>query len=174
MARPTKRWCPQGHDTHLTGRYTNSGCVICAKTRARAKQRANCRRGHSYAVVGRTKGGRCKECARAYYARKDIERHANMVPAQRLRILLTHRKPYTKVSVEQTIAAKDRAADAWSRHWNVKENSAHKRVDALWKADRISIDTADRWCCALGIHLILVYPELYYFGEQEPETEAAA
>jgi len=52
-------------------------------------------------------------------------------------------------------------ARRWSARYDVNFSSGYKAADRLTAASVLSIDTADRWCVVLGLHLSEVYPELY-------------
>jgi hypothetical protein len=125
-----------------------------------------CINGHDTDVVGRSGArGRCKECNRQSTRRarsnvphaktraESMWKHGGTLPAQRLRLL----------------ASQEGAALAWLAYRGASKNTAKKAAERLWKADRISIDAADRWCIALGTHLSIVYPEVYYIPLRRPD-----
>ena len=138
-----------------------------------------CINGHDTEVVGRSGARRrCKECQRNANRRmrsnvphaktraESMWKHGGTLSAQRLRLLTTQ----------------EGAAIAWLAYRGARKDTAKKAAERLWKAERISIDAADRWCIALGTHLSIVYPEVYYIPlhawadrplvpESEPEDE---
>ena len=120
-----------------------------------------CKRGHDTSEAGRYKNGVCIECAHEkcheWNIRNKVKRDAkDMVrfgglAAKRLRVL-TNRTS---------------AAAAWAYRWNRPLCDGVKSAERLWKADRITIECADKWCVTLGTHLAIVYPEAYWSADEE-------
>jgi hypothetical protein len=53
----------------------------------------------------------------------------------------------------------------WSNRYGVSPSSGHRAADRLQRAAFLTLDSADRWCVAFGLHLSEVYPELYTDAE---------
>lgn len=64
MAHPKVQYCPQGHDTFVTGRNKWYECVVCTAYVPRPPHSDICSHGHDRSIVGREKNGACKECRR--------------------------------------------------------------------------------------------------------------
>lgn len=116
MSRGTKRFCVNGHDTWMTGRYPSGTCIPCNK-----------RYGAEY--LTRKHGG---------------------VAAWRLREVM-----------RQGRWSDEALVTAYQAYAGVTYEGAKKALTRLMRSGRVDLDTADRWCLAIGTHLSTVYPELY-------------
>lgn len=74
MGRPKQQFCPQGHDTFITGRSKhNGGCIQCDKNRHRkdptkdSRIKDICINGHEIAIVGRDENSHCNECKKDWF-----------------------------------------------------------------------------------------------------------
>ena len=104
-----------------------------------------CSQGHDTDECGRYENGRCKECQH--------ERNRHRVASPKL-------DPAPLRDYCQRIGHA-RAVEAYMNRWDVTYAGAHSAYVYLRDADYIHIPGADRWCVALGLHLCLLYPELY-------------
>ena len=119
--------------------------------------------GHDTDLVGRYPNGTCKLCHRTRrkearargveQAAYDMRRNGAKVPARRLTMNRT----------------REDAGLAWASRWGCDLPSGMRAAYRLWGASRITVDCADRWCVALGTHLAIVYPEVFY----EPTRKGA-
>lgn len=73
----TDRFCKNGHDTKITGRYSGGQCIPCTKVRNKKRRedvksgklilvnkKQFCVYGHDTFICGRNNGGACRECLR--------------------------------------------------------------------------------------------------------------
>ena len=118
-----------------------------------------CINGHDTHVVGRSGvRGRCRECSR-----QASKRHRSNVPHAKTRAESMWKNGGTLPALRlRMLTSKEGAAMAWLTYRQGNKAAAKKAAERLWEAQRISIDAADRWCIALGTHLSIVYPEVYY------------
>lgn len=72
MPKPKQQFCKNGHDTFITGRYSNSNCIQCSLNNRRidpakdSRKKQFCPKGHDKDVVGRNREGKCLICLREY------------------------------------------------------------------------------------------------------------
>jgi hypothetical protein len=145
------RFCVNGHDTQLSGRYANYSCKACSKARARGVQRDRparfCKNGHDTEIDGRLSNGCCRVCTRYYSRTYDMRRR--------------YRGTLASMRLRRIAYNVDNATAAWMVYRQISWESSRERARELFRFDRLSIDAADRWCIALGTHLAIVFPELY-------------
>ena len=136
------------------------GCSSVSAKVGRPSERF-CKRGHDTEQAGRRSHGWCTACARERQRQtrgiqqnyRDMIRLGGVTPS-RLRKLVT----------------KDDATTAWFAYRRCSWGSATAAALRLWKTDRISVESADEWCVALGTHLAIVYPEVYYQPTRREDT----
>lgn len=138
MSRPLERFCVWGHDTEVVGRYvSNNTCKECSRQTRREQYRKRRQKAKEKQVIDNDRLGQA-----AY----DMRRNGGKLPAKRLRVGVS----------------REYAGQAWASRWNCDIDSGMRAAYRLWGSDRITVDCADRWCVALGTHLAIVYPEVYY------------
>jgi hypothetical protein len=108
-------------------------------TLKRFKEPGRCARGHISTGPG------CRICQNLFSALTKIHNSGGRVTARRL-------YPY---------GDRDHLATCWANRYEVSMDAAYRATDRLRHTVRITVGTADRWCTALGLHLCLLYPELY-------------
>lgn len=113
-----------------------------------------CVNGHDTFVVGRNPSNRrCKACKREYDV--DAQRLAQGLPILRNGMEMV---PATRI---RNLTTREDAPLAWAAQFRTGRAAASRAAWRLYNKHRISVDSADRWCIALGTTLAVVYPELY-------------
>lgn len=151
MGRPKRDYCGRGHNIAVSGRYPSGACRQCRQDRRVRPPGAEryCINGHDTAVVGRYKSGTCRECQRLAGEKRRLIKAGGKVASRRL-------LSYIKAEGIQDPAGR------FARRYGLRSTSGNMAYLRLRRESRITIDFADRWCIALGTHLPLRYPELYY------------
>lgn len=60
------------------------------------------------------------------------------------------------------------AARAWADLFHTQFDAGEAAVRRLHRGVPITVETADKWCMALGDHLSVIYPDLYGHHSQPP------
>ena len=103
-----------------------------------------CLRSHDTELTGRRASNhRCRACFNE--DRQSAPGWGTRLDASEIRILTT----------------KAGATLAWMLHRGVSSHTANRAAERMFSSPTLSISAADEWCCALGTHLAIVYPELY-------------
>ena len=113
--------------------------VPAVPTVKRLRRPGYCSRGHE------KDSSSCRECQSLWSALNKVRKTGGRVSSRRL-------WPY---------GTREQLAAVWKNRYDVTTDAAFRAADRLRHTARIQVGTADRWCTALGLHLCLLYPELY-------------
>lgn len=125
----SKQFCLRGHDTYVTGRYTNGHCSVC--------KRGQLKRRHRYPEE-----------------RKPVRQYP-IAPLWRQMSLLEG--PLVNHNV--VLGPQQVLARRYAERFGVGVKSATKLFSRLATQDHINERSADRICALIGIHPAMLWPE---------------
>lgn len=145
----TKRFCPRGHDTEIVGRWSST-CRECKREATREYHRSE-----AYRERLRAKRIRLNE---------DGDPILGRLPIEPLRELLIRAVPRYAAEAPRHGASKghNAMARAYAARWGENPEWAQRALSRMIHDKRqktVEFDTADKWCCFLGYHVDLLWPQ---------------
>ena len=120
-----KQFCPQGHDTFVTGRFPSGGCIECGKIKNINKPKHPrvltqfCPKGHDKDIVGRTKNGSCQLCYNEYHIKYNKE-HKEEITVKHNEYIAKHPEMVRVIRIKHETSRNLRIV-AWTDWDKIKE-----------------------------------------------------
>lgn len=169
MGRPKARFCKYGHDTAVSGRYTNSACRACVlgkddpapytPGRVGRKKATSCKRGHPRTPANVNGRGACRVCAREHLrgvqirSRSEGIHHVGRVRGTSGHVSAEPVLRFLEAAGIDNVAFGQRYADAFG----IQPESGQQLLIRARKSGRVTLEVADAMCVALGRHPFEVY-----------------